>query len=376
MNNKPKIMELCLSDGVGGLELYMFRSVQQLLQRSYPCVAVVRRHTMLSSRMDESAVPYIGFGKAHKWLPWYRARQLARIVEQNNIDIIHVHWAKDLNVAVLARQLSHRPVKLVYTRQMMITRPKHDPYHRWLYRHVDRVLAITDELKRLMQQYLPIPKERIERLYYGVDAAPVMSSEQRREIRSEYGFRDDDFVVFMVGRIEECKGQHLLIEAVERLRQQGVEIKALLVGPAMDEEYLQGLKRDVANRELAGSVRFAGPHKAPSHIAAAFDVALLATECETFGLVLIEAMRAGVAVIGTRACGVLEIIDEESNGLLFPPGDSLSLAGQLERLYRDSALKTRLAEAGKTKADTCFATERHYEQLEQVFMRVFAENAG
>ncbi len=374
MSAKPKVLQLCLSDGLGGLELYVFRTVQQLLARHHPCVSVVRGGTMLSSRMDEEGIGYYALSKRSKLFPLIAARRLARILDEEQVDILHMHWAKDLNLAVLAKCFASRPVKLVYTRQMMITRPKHDLFHRWLYRQVDRVITITDELRELMTGFLPMPAARIERLYYGVDAAPQMSPEQRLRLREEYGFAADDFVVFMVGRIEQCKGQHLLLDAMAVLQQQGISIKALFVGPAMSEAYLQGLKQRVENSVLAGTVKFIGPHKQPSHLAAAFDVALLATECETFGLVLIEAMRAGVAVIGTAACGVLEIIDEGETGMLFPPNDSAALSAVIRRLYEDPGLRQQLAAAGKRKADEMFATGRHYDELEQIFSQLVADS--
>lgn len=368
--SKPKVLQLCLSDGLGGLELYVFRTVQQLLQRNQPCVSVVRGDTMLSSRMDDEGIVYYALNKASRLLPLVTAHRLAEIIDREQVDIIHMHWAKDMMLAVLAKRWCKRDVRLVYTRQMMITRPKHDSFHRWVYRHVDRVITITDELCGLMRNYLPMPAKKIERLYYGVDAAPEMSAEQRKQLRQEYGFTEDDFVIFMVGRIEPYKGQHLLVSAMEGLRSDGVEVNAIFVGPAMDEGYLQGLKQQVEDSPLKEAVKFIGPHKQPSHLAAAFDVALLATECETFGLVLIEAMRAGVCVIGTAACGVLEIIDDGETGMLFPPNDSAALAGVIRRLYENRDLRLNLAAAGKRKADEMFATGRHYDQLQGIYSTV------
>ncbi len=373
MSDQPNIMELCLSDGVGGLELYVLRTAQQMQQRNHHCVSVVRPGTMLASRMDEDGIRYHGLQKRNKWLPLSAALQLARVIDQEKVDVIHMHWAKDLNLAVLAKLFSRRPVKLLYSRHMMITRPKHDFYHRWLYRHVDRLLAVTDELCGLMREFLPMPAEAIETLYLGVDAPPALTAQQRIAIRHEYGFTEDDFVIFMVGRIEEYKGQHLLVEALELLHQQALPVRAIIVGPAMDEGYLQRLRDRVADSQLSASIKIPGSIKQASHLTAAFDVALLATECETFGLVLIEAMRAGVAVIGTAACGVLEIIDDGKSGLLFPPNDGKALGAVIRRLYEDAGFRRQLAQAGKQKADEVFATEAHFDQLEQVFSNLLAD---
>ena len=100
----------------------------------------------------------------------------------------------------------------------------------------------------------------------------------------------------------------------------------------------------------------------------AFDVVVLATEMETFGLVLIEAMRSGVAVVGSNAGGVPEIIEDGVSGLLFEPGNAADLAAKLRRYCMDRDLRRRLAAAGKARADSLFALERHYQDLKQMFM--------
>ena len=101
-----------------------------------------------------------------------------------------------------------------------------------------------------------------------------------------------------------------------------------------------------------------------------FDVVVLLTYCETFGLVLVEAMRAGVAVIGTDAGGVPEIIEHNKTGLLIPPGDTGTLADELVKLYDDADLKSRLARAGKNRADREFNSELHFNKLEQLLTAV------
>jgi glycosyltransferase involved in cell wall biosynthesis len=74
-------------------------------------------------------------------------------------------------------------------------------------------------------------------------------------------------------------------------------------------------------------------------------------------------MRNGVAVIGTNAGGVPEIIKHGETGLLFEPKNSDELTQQLWRLYKDSNLREKLALAGKHYADEHFNQERHYDSL-------------
>jgi L-malate glycosyltransferase len=93
-------------------------------------------------------------------------------------------------------------------------------------------------------------------------------------------------------------------------------------------------------------------------------VALTSYE-ETFGLVLPEAMRAGIAVIGSHAGGVPEIINHEKTGLLFEPRNASSLCQQICNLYSHPQLKHTLAMAGKNMADSIFNQDEHFIKLEQ-----------
>jgi glycosyltransferase involved in cell wall biosynthesis len=100
-----------------------------------------------------------------------------------------------------------------------------------------------------------------------------------------------------------------------------------------------------------------------------FQVIVLTTHEETFGLVMAEAMRCGVAVIGSRAGGVKEIIDEGISGLMFESGNLVELADALQSLYTDVAKREKLAREGKAKADRMFDQDMHFIQLMQLITK-------
>ena len=362
-----KVLELCLSTGVGGLELYAVRSAVQLLARDIDCVAAVVDGTMTATRMQEAGVPVIHCGKAGRLFPLFSARRLARHIDRQQIDIIHMHWARDLSLAVLAKRLARRPVKLIYTRQMMLTRSKHDAYHRFLYREVDLFLTITKELCELARRYLPMPAHAIQTLYYGVQEPPLLDAQQKAELRQAMQIPQHAFAIGMVGRIEAGKGQHLVIQALQQLQEQGVQAHVVFIGPVMDQNYMESLRNTVAKQNLSSEVTFYGSHDNPIEIMSVFDVVVLATRQETFGLVLIEAMRNGVAVIGSNAGGVPEIIDDDVTGLLFEPDNVADLAEKLLLLcggrQGDKRRAEELAKAGKDKADRMFSQQQHYDLL-------------
>jgi glycosyltransferase involved in cell wall biosynthesis len=358
-----KIVELCLGPGKGGLELYMLRVVRWLSASQLECVAVVAPGGALAPLLEAEGLPYRLLKVSFRWFPLVAACRLARWIDREGIDVIHVHWGKDLNLAVLARSLARRSARIVVSRQMALTQSKRDWYHRALYRHVDLMLVITRRLEREALRYLPLPSDRIRLLYHGVAAPPLADPGSCTKLREQAGIPPGRFTIGLFGRIEAAKGHHVLVEAVSLLVGRDRNVHAVLFGDPMNAPYLDALRVQVARLGLERRVHFYGFHPRSGEVMGCLDCVVLTTYDETFGLVLPEAMRAGVAVIGTDAGGVPEIIDHERTGLLVPPRDPAALADAIERLVRDPGLRTQLAASGKASADARFNEERHFDRL-------------
>lgn len=362
------ILELCLSPGLGGLELYVFRAAQALAKHN-KVIAVLNTEGKLTAHFSEhSNITSEYLKKSFKHLPLFNARKLASIIDREAIDVIHMHWGNDLALAALAKKMSGKKPALVYTRQMKITRYKNDFYHRFLYQQMNLMLTITKQLEGEAREFIPGHDEHITTLYYGVNAAQqILMPEEKSAQRRALGFDDDDFVIGLLGRLEKGKGQHLLIEALSLAVKDGIKPRALIVGHEMNPGYRDTLQKLADSMNVANSVVFMDFVNDPQRLMQLCDCIALTSFEETFGLVLPEAMRAGVAVIGSNNGGVPEIIDHETTGLLFESGDPVSLYRQIARLYTDDAFRNTIAANGKKKADKVFNNDEHFSGLEKHF---------
>ncbi len=363
-----KILELCLSPDLGGLELYMYRCCREL-GKNAEVIPLVNAEGRLYRRLQDEGFEPRTLQRKNRSLPLFASRRLARLIDTEQVDIVHIHWTKDIPLAALAKAFSRRKPMLVSTRQMQITRPKRDVYHEFLYRQIDLNITITKALADDMRGFLnPAYADRVVPLYYGV-APPCefLNSEARRTLRTELGIGDATFLVGLFGRIKHYKGQHLLVEAIGKALQQGEDVAALIVGHAMEDDYLADLKQQVQANGWQARILFRDFVDQPQRLMQACDVIALTTVEETFGLVLVEAMRAGVAVIGSDRGGVPEIIDHEKTGLMFRSTSADDLYSQLQRLWRDRSFCADLAGAGKVKADKLFDEVEHFASLQQLF---------
>jgi len=366
------IIELCLSSGLGGLEIYTFRC-SEALRKNHNVLAVLNKSSKLIEHFAEySDINTTELKYARSFAPVSNARRLANILDNNDIDVIHVHWNKDLAMAALAKKLSHRKPALIYTRQMKITRSKNDFYHRMVYSQVDLILTINKKMAEQCQHYIGnISPDSIKNLYHGVkEPEHFLTENEINNQRALLKIDKNHFLVGLIGRLEHGKGQYLLIEAVKKAREKSSNIHGLIVGHEMAAGYKNTLIELAESLDIKDHITFHDFVKEPQTLMQICDCVALTSHEETFGLVLPEAMRSGVAVIGSNRGGVLEIIDHMKTGLLFESCNSDDLCKQILSLHSNPELCEQLAKSGKIKADTVFNVTNHMQSLEQFFTEI------
>jgi len=357
---KKNILELCLSPDKGGLELYV-QKCAHVLQNSFNVVSVLSKDSQL-----KTYVKTLKFYEIKRSI--FSAYTLAKIYDREKIDLVHLHWTKDLPVAVLAKLLSKQKPKLVQTRHMTMTRFKNDFYHKFLYKNLDAIVCVTKAVEAQIVKFIPksvCPK--VQTIYLGVEAKELLNEKDIYEFKQKLGLKDE-FVVTIVGRINEFKGQHLVVEALKVLQNKGLNVKVYIVGHAMKQEYLQGLRRQVKILGLENRVVFTGFSDEATSYMQMSDAVVMASKNETFGLVSVEAMACNTAVIASNSGGAVEIIDDNETGLLFEPQNVQELSKKIELLYNNKELKTALAKNGFEKADSVFNANKQFERLVE-FMR-------
>lgn len=365
--NKKRLLELCMSPDLGGLELYMVRAAKAL-KDDFDVISIINEDTQLEQYYDTNS-DYIKIKKSSNVLMLRAAKKLANIIDANSVDVIHLHWTKDIPFVVLAKVLSKSKPKLVQTRNMTMTRFKDDFYHRFLYENIDLMLPVTHQVKNQLEKFIPQKvRPNIEVLYMGSDKTQMLNEDELSEFKESIGLSSDNFNVGMVGRINEAKGQHLLIKALANNNDENIH--AYFVGHEMKEGYIDELKALAQKLAVESRVHFLGFMKNPHHFFQACEVIVLASKRETFGLVLIEAMQVQTAVIGSNSGGVVEIIDNEETGLLFDVGDEKSLAEKIKTLKDDTSLLHKIEKLGQEKCVTMFSNEKQFKELGRVLRKL------
>ena len=211
---------------------------------------------------------------------------------------------------------------------------------RWILRRANRV-SVVSEAMRAHAHDLGCDEDKLAVRSMGVDLRSRFTPSDSSTAREGLVF---------VGRLVEMKGARYLIEALSRLvdRYPGLPLTIIGDGP------LRGELVDLAKRHrLDGQIRFVGnvPNtELPTHLRRALIAIMPSSGQEGLGLVAIEAMGCGCAVVASELPAVRDTVIDGETGLMAKPGDPRDLADKIAMLLGDSALRNRLAANGRQHA--------------------------
>jgi len=166
-------------------------------------------------------------------------------------------------------------------------------------------------------------------------------------VRDELGVADDEVLALTVANLRSEKGYDVLLEAARLTVAAGAPVRFFSVGRG---PLLADLERAADAGGLAGHLRFLGARTDTPRLMAGADLFVLPSHQEGLPVALMEAMSAGLPVVATTVGGVPDVITDGVEGLLVPPGRAELLAEAVQRLARDPALRTRLADASSQRS--------------------------
>ena len=193
--------------------------------------------------------------------------------------------------------------------------------------------------------------------------------------RAAVGAHEGDIVVTLAGRLNQWKGQSLLIDAAAVLRGRGQieNVRFAIVGDTVPGQ-------EAIKERLVAQVKAAGLQSRFSFVPFVDDIlpvwfgsqiaVVPSTEPEPFGMVAIEAMAASVPVVAAAHGGLLDIIEHQTSGLLFEPRSAAALATAIETLVKDAGLRKTLGEAGARRQMALFSLDSQVERTESVYLEM------
>jgi glycosyltransferase involved in cell wall biosynthesis len=287
----------------------------------------------------------------HRWVA--SVRRLARIIRERDPDLI-VDWAAKTH-------LHGAPAAILAGRRERVLWWQHAvPEGHWI-----DVLATLLPAKAIgcTAQYAAEAQRRLRprRPLFVVPAgSPPPAPHEGASDADALALSPGTPVVGIVGRLQLWKGQDRLLRALALLRDRGVECQLVIVGGdsfKLEPEYAASLHALIEELGLSGAVIMTGEVPDAGPYIEHFDVLVNASDPEPFGIVLLEGMARGVAVVAVDNGGPREIVEPGRTGVLARSGEPRALADALEPLLRSPELRRELGRAGRERFERHFTTE-------------------
>ena len=275
------------------------------------------------------------------------AARLRRLVAQVRPDVVHLH--SSIAGAVGRIALMGRRVPIVYTPNGVSPSRVARAIERQLGRRAWAIVAVSGSESQLINDLRWCSPERVHVIPNGIEiSAPATSGPGLRE---RLGLGSDDLLIGAVGRLTEQKAPDVVLAAWGQVLTARPDVTAVWIGDGV----LRPEAEVLAARVGAGRLHLLGHVPGAGALVGELDLLCLGSRFEGLPYAPLEAMRAGVAVIGTDVIGTRDVLEHERTGLLVPPDDPAALAGAVLTLLEDPSRRHRLAEAGQAEQQTRFS---------------------
>jgi len=211
------------------------------------------------------------------------------------------------------------------------------------YGRYDKLVAISQAMHQEYAQ-LSVPENKIVKIPNGVDWQRFQDFGDHALVRNRLGLGGDEKLILTVGRHHPKKGFHLIPKIAKQLSKKRGNFQWLIVGDDVEEIMAlakkEGVGRFIRTRPAIEQPKgsFAFPADELIGLYRLADVFAFPTFIETFGIVVIEALAAGLPVVTTTAPGVDELIEHEQTGLKSAPGNIEAMAAHLDRVLGDEKM--------------------------------------
>lgn len=361
------LAETGLSGGEGQLQLIL----EHLQRQGHHNELVLHPGARFAEVADRLGVRVHRAPLRRWWRPdlWPRLRAILRTARA---DVLHFACSRSLVVGGLGA--------LGRTARAKVTIRRIDyPVRRGLLggmryrRFVDHTVAICDAIVERLQA-AGVPRERITRIYDGIDPRPWLGlGERRAAARAALGVPADAELIACVGVLRPRKGQHVLLEAFAQLAGDFPRAVLYLAGGGSE---LGRLRRRAGGLSLDGRVRLPGAVRPVQDVYAAADVFCMPSFHEGLCNACLEASFAGLPQVVSTAGGNPEIVVDGATGAVVPPGDAGALGAALRRYLGDPELRRRHGEAGRARSLELFTADRLGPDIEALFARLLEGTRG
>ncbi|NLZ34563.1 MAG: glycosyltransferase family 4 protein [Clostridiales bacterium] len=281
--------------------------------------------------------------------------RLIKIVKYENIEIIHSHHRMTTFIAKIVSKFIK--VKVIHTQHAIIKDKK--ILTRMTFKHIT-IIAVSNAVKENLINDYKLDSNMIKVIYNAIDNR---KSNKEVDLRILEYKKQGFFLVGCISRITKGKGIRVFIDAANSINKHGKKIKFIIIGDGDKRIELENYckKMDIDN------VDFLGFKSNVIDYISNLDLIVQPSYSEGLGLTAIEALSQSKPVIASDIPALREVVIDNYNGLLFPPGNSKQLVKAIYRVFNNKDLKTKLSENAFRHYNDVFNSKSYYVRHKKIY---------
>ena len=379
---KKKILFIITKSSWGGAQRYVYDIATNLPKDEYEPVVAAGGDDILFKKLTEAGIRTIAVKSferdIHITKEFRAAREILSLYTQERPSVIHLNSSKAGGIGAAAAWIYKRTPENTHPLVVFTAHGWgfHEPrpfiskiaiflasFFASLFQ--DIVICITKKDARAAQYF--IPKRKIAIVPNGIREFPVYTREEsRRALLGKTGISHapKGAVIGTIAELTKNKGYRYLLEALSLLRGEGIQFHAVWIG---DGELRDTLAREIAHRNLQTYISQIAYVKDAARYLAAFDIFVLPSLKEGLPYTILEAMAAGIPVIGTRVGGIPDCVRPGVSGVLVSPGSGAEIADAIKLLLSNETLQKSLAKRAKNVVQQLYTLDRMIHATKQIY---------
>lgn len=277
--------------------------------------------------------------------------KLVNIIKNNCIDVVNAHHYMPCFYSFLGTRVLNGK-KLIYTEHSVpeveeVAGCIHGKLLNWMLYRINAVVGVSRAITEKFREKYPCHTEKFHEILNGVDFDKFRENGARDEVRSSWGLDKEHFVVGTVANFRKVKNHACLVRAAGRLKASHPQLRLFLVGtgfPGDSENSEDEIWALVHELGIQDRVVFAGYQENIPEMLSALDAFCLPSLSEGLPVSLLEAMAAGVPVIGSEVKGIVEVVKDGKTGFLFSSNSDAELSYVLKNILDSPGIAKQLVD--------------------------------
>jgi len=361
--NKLSILQINSSKTWAGGETHIKDLCQGLSDQGHDIYLTVR--SQIADNFNDMDINLIILPLKNS-VDFYSIYKLTNIIKRNKIDIIHVHNGKDYWLAVLARYFAGRG-KIIASRHILKALGN-SFLHKKMFGEIDQFIAVSDSVKNKLIKQNNIDSAKIKVIHNGMDINSFQT-QKTSYLYKQLKVNNQTFKIGMVGTLCDRKNQEIILETAALIN--NPNFKFIIIGddPSEEKIYLNKLQKIIHKYEIENKIIMTGFRDDIANLMSFFDILVVPSKSEAFGLVVIEGMASKTPIIASNVDGIKEIINNNINGFLIDPDDKNELKEKILYLYENENIYSKFCDEGLETVKNKFSLDVMCSKVENAYFQ-------